>query len=176
MINKLNIYYTVGVNIGTGAACGCWKADKKRSYFEYSDEATARGLELSKLNLPLAQKIRQDFPNHQDRLPGVIADCLPDGWGRLLMDRWFRKQQVPLNQITALDRLTCLGSNAMGAFAFEPEQNLLHENAQDFSLQRLAAESQKIMQEQASDLLNEWLVQQLLQQPHSAQTITAAKP
>lgn len=92
------------------------------------------------------------------------------------MDRWFRKQQIPLNQITALDRLTCLGSNAMGAFAFEPEQNLLHENAQDFSLQRLAAESQKIMQEQASDLLNEWHVQQLLQQPHSAQTITAAKP
>lgn len=155
MINKLNIYYNGWGEYWHWGSLWLLENRQKTIVFEYSDEATARGLELSKLNLPLAQKIRQDFPSHQDRLPGVIADCLPDGWGRLLMDRWFRKQQIPLNQITALDRLTCLGSNAMGAFAFEPEQNLLHENAQDFSLQRLAAESQKIMQEQASDLLNE---------------------
>lgn len=155
MINKLNIYYDGWGEHWHWGSLWLLEDAQKTIVFEYSDAAMAHGLELSKLNLPLAQKITQDHPRHQDKLPGILADCLPDGWGRLLMDRWFRQQQIPPHQVTALDRLTYLGRNAMGAFSFEPEQSLLHENAQNFSLQILAAESQKIMQEQASDLLNE---------------------
>jgi hypothetical protein len=28
-----------------------------------------------------------DFPAHQMRLPGLVVDALPDGWGLLLMGR-----------------------------------------------------------------------------------------
>ncbi|WP_238399054.1 hypothetical protein [Photorhabdus bodei] len=32
-----------------------------------------------------------NFEHFEDWLPGFIADSLPDGWGRLLMDRFLRR-------------------------------------------------------------------------------------
>lgn len=56
--------------------------------FEYSEDAIRKGLELSRLTLPLnGARLRKDFPAHQLGLPGPVYDSLPDGWGMLLMDR-----------------------------------------------------------------------------------------
>jgi serine/threonine-protein kinase HipA len=60
--------------------------------FEYSSEALKKGLELSPLNLSLRSEAYGNFPTYQGRLPGLIADSLPDGWGLLLMDRVFKKK------------------------------------------------------------------------------------
>lgn len=155
MISRLKIYYD-----GWGEHwhwANLWLPEARSSsiVFEYTAEAINRGLELSPLNLPLCQPVTQGFPAFQDGLPGIIADCLPDGWGRLLMDRWFRKKEIPLHQISALDRLTYLGSNAMGAFCFEPEQYFSEDLAQQFSLSMLAEESQKLLQDKATDLLTQ---------------------
>src|SRR5690606_41444023 len=60
----------------------------------------------------------QDFPAHQLGLPGMISDCLPDGWGLLLMDRLFRSRGLP--PPTPLERLSFLGDRAMGALTFSP--------------------------------------------------------
>jgi serine/threonine-protein kinase HipA len=46
-------------------------------------------LELSPLHLKLRADAYGGFPTHLHRLPGLIADSLPDGWGLLLMDRLF---------------------------------------------------------------------------------------
>ncbi|HEY4712730.1 MAG TPA: type II toxin-antitoxin system HipA family toxin, partial [Aquirhabdus sp.] len=90
-------------------------------YLEYTPEAIERGLELSPRHLPLASETYGNFPAFQNRLPGLIADCLPDGWGLLLMDRFFKKfQGLDPYQITAMDRLAFLGDRAMGALTFEP--------------------------------------------------------
>ena len=62
--------------------------------FEYSAEALKRGHEFSKLNLQLRAEAYGGFPEHLDQLPGLISDSLPDGWGRLLMDRVFRSAIV----------------------------------------------------------------------------------
>lgn len=89
--------------------------------FEYSKEALQRGLELSPRHLKLGPETFGGFPLFQHRLPGLIADCLPDGWGLLLMDRFFKKHRgLDAHQITALDRLAFLGDRAMGALTFEP--------------------------------------------------------
>jgi serine/threonine-protein kinase HipA len=58
------------------------------------DEALARGIELSPIYLKLRKVAYSGFPVTQDNLPGLIADSLPDGWGRLLMDRCFQKVGV----------------------------------------------------------------------------------
>jgi serine/threonine-protein kinase HipA len=86
--------------------------------FEYSEEALRRQLELSPRMLKLRAAAYGDFPDYLTRLPGLIADCLPDGWGLLLMDRAFRK--LGLKQVSPLDRLAFIGDRAMGALAFEP--------------------------------------------------------
>lgn len=88
--------------------------------FEYTPEALAKGIELSPRSLRLRPQAYGDFPAHQHRLPGLIADALPDGWGLLLMDRLFVQQGLERSRISALDRLAFLGDRTMGALVFEP--------------------------------------------------------
>lgn len=56
-------------------------------------------------------------------LHGVFADSLPDGWGLLLQDRWFRRQGVSLNQVTQMDRLALVGVNGLGALQYAEPLN-----------------------------------------------------
>ena len=54
-------------------------------------------------------------------LHGLFHDSLPDGWGMLLMDRFFKRQfNFEPHEVTPLDRLAYLGSRAMGALEYEP--------------------------------------------------------
>jgi serine/threonine-protein kinase HipA len=126
--------------------------DGKELLFEYSPEALKRGLELSPHRLPLSDKAYGDFPDHQLKLPGLISDSLPDGWGMLLMDRLFRKQGKRLEQISPLDRLAVIGDTAMGALAFEPAAGgiLTHEDVQ---LLELARQTREVLNDKSEDLL-----------------------
>lgn len=107
--------------------------------FEYSEEAQRQRLELSPLRLPLRREAYGDFPPHLFRLPGLIADSLPDGWGLLLMDRYLRRLGLEPAAVSPLDRLALLGERALGALTFEPmtpmelpeDQTTLLELAQD---------------------------------------------
>lgn len=94
--------------------------DGRDLLFQYTPEALARGLELSPYNLPLSRDAYRDFPQHQQRLPGLVSDALPDGWGLLVMDRLFRRNGIDIATVSPLDRLAFIGEDAMGALAFEP--------------------------------------------------------
>jgi serine/threonine-protein kinase HipA len=112
--------------------------------FEYSPAALAQGLELSPLHLPLRPTAFGDFPAFQQRLPGLLADALPDGWGMLLMDRLFRKNGHDSTRMSPLDRLAFIGERAMGAFAFVPATDAEHP-APDLQLLSLAKQSQILL-------------------------------
>ena len=122
--------------------------------FEYTAEAQARGLELSPRHLKLRSAAYGDFPSHQLGLPGLIADALPDGWGMLLMDRLFRKNDIDPARVSVLDRLAFIGQRGLGALSFEPasEMGLPHENVQ---LLELAQQSRILMSGKDSALLKE---------------------
>jgi serine/threonine-protein kinase HipA len=90
----------------------------KTLLFEYTEEALRQQLELSPRMLKLRVAGYGDFPEHQLRLPGLVADSLPDGWGLLLMDRAFRRNG--LKSVSPLDRLAFIGDRAMGALSYEP--------------------------------------------------------
>jgi serine/threonine-protein kinase HipA len=55
-------------------------------------------------------------PSRFDGLMGLFDDSLPDGWGRLLL------AGLSTAQLGPLDRLSLVGSRAMGALSYEPEQ------------------------------------------------------
>lgn len=95
--------------------------------FEYSDEALQRGVELSPIYLKLRQVAYVGFPGTQDYLPGLIADALPDGWGRILMDRCFQKVGRNPAGISPLERLAFISDRAMGALLFAPPDELSHD-------------------------------------------------
>lgn len=95
--------------------------DGRRLLFEYSERALSEGLELSPRHLPLQKHAMGDFPKHLERLPGLFADALPDGWGMLLMDRLFRKQGIKPESCSPLDRLSFIGHRGLGALTYEPD-------------------------------------------------------
>lgn len=98
--------------------------DGRQLLFEYSAEALQQGLELSPRHLALRASAYDGFPDHQLRLPGLVADALPDGWGLLLMDRMFRQQGRDPASASPLDRLAFINDRAMGALTFEPSEKL----------------------------------------------------
>lgn len=120
--------------------------------FEYAPEALAQGLELSPLHLKLRAASYGDFPPHLHRLPGLIADSLPDGWGLLLMDRLFRQQG--LRNPGPLDRLAFIGDRAMGALRFVPATEPDAEEP-DWSLLSLAEESERALAGEAGVALRQ---------------------
>lgn len=120
--------------------------------FEYAPEALAQGLELSPLHLKLRATAYGSFPPHLLRLPGLIADSLPDGWGLLLMDRLFRQQG--LRHPGPLDRLAFIGDRAMGALRFVPAAEPDAEEP-DWNLLALAKESERALAGEAGAALRE---------------------
>lgn len=95
--------------------------DGQHLLFEYSAQALNEGLDLSPRHLPLQKQALGNFPRHLERLPGLFADSLPDGWGMLLMDKLFRKQGLQPEQCSPLDRLSFIGHRGLGALTYEPD-------------------------------------------------------
>lgn len=52
--------------------------------------------------------------NPFDGLVGVFADSLPDGWGRLLMDRFMLQSHIDPHEVGNLNRLAIVGTSGMG--------------------------------------------------------------
>ena len=76
-----------------------------------------------------------------DGLYGVFNDGLPDGWGRLLLDRTVEKHGLRRGQLSALDRLAYVGRNGMGALSYEPDRSQYPDDDAPLALDRLAEES-----------------------------------
>lgn len=114
-MKRLDVYYS---GWSEDWLLGSLADDGTTVLFEYSSQALERSLEFSPLNLKLRSQAYHQFPTHLNRLPGLLADSLPDGWGLLLMDRWFRQQG--LRYPGPLDRLAFVGDRAMGALRFVP--------------------------------------------------------
>lgn len=147
--------------LAAGVARGKW-------LFEYSSEALARGVELSPLLHPLGETTFADFERYQEGVPGFIADSLPDGWGRLLMDRLLRRNQLEPQRFSALDRLALLGENTMGALSYRPSLTLADDEtgAAISNLQQLAGQIQLEVSGQESEALAELV--RLGGSPHGA--------
>ncbi|MDR3220868.1 MAG: type II toxin-antitoxin system HipA family toxin [Candidatus Accumulibacter sp.] len=120
--------------------------------FEYDTEALAQGLELSPLHLKLRAPAHGGFPPFLHRLPGLIADSLPDGWGLLLMDRLFRQQG--LRSPGPLDRLAFIGDRGMGGLRFVPACEP-DAREPDWTLLALARESERALAGEADAALRE---------------------
>ena len=92
----------------------------RRIYFEYDPGFLRDPLWLSPFKLPPEPGLVE----HRDRafgpVFGLFDDSLPDGWGLLLMDRFFQQQGSALAEVSVLDRLAYLGTRTMGALTYHP--------------------------------------------------------
>ena len=122
--------------------------------FEYTDEWLSSGFSISPLSLPLEKKVLMPKPDPFEGLFGVFADSLPDGWGRLLVDRLMRKNGIDPARLGNLDRLSIVGSSGMGALTYEPEIGL-ESKENGLAYDEIAAECERLLKTEFSEKLDE---------------------
>ncbi len=126
----------------------------KTIYFEYDKEFLRKKIELSPYKLPLKNGVQVCDDNIFEGLFGLFSDSLPDGWGRLLLDRHFLKQGIAYSDITPLDRLCYIGEFSIGALSYEPiVENISVEN-QNINLDFLANSSLEILKGTSQELID----------------------
>lgn len=119
--------------------------------FAFTPEWRRTGMELAPLTLP--RDAPQDvfiFPNLAEatfcRLPGMLADALPDAFGNALIDAWMAKQGLAKSEITALDRLAYMGKRGVGALEFRPERGSHRESSAALEMKSLVEDARKLIE------------------------------
>lgn len=68
--------------------------------FEYDSNWITNGFSISPFSLPLKKQVFIPRIDPFDGLYGVFSDSLPDGWGRLLVDRMLNSQNINPREIS----------------------------------------------------------------------------
>lgn len=125
---------------------------KKRIFFEYDKSFLRDPIWLSPYKLPPENGLIEHKDLNFGPVFGLFDDSLPDGWGMLLMDRFFRKNGVDVAKLSVLDRLSFLGNSTMGALSYEPaiKKDKIDEK---IDLLKLAEESKQILSGETEDIL-----------------------
>ena len=118
-IARVNLY-------GRTAGTVRWDSRRGVAFFEYADSFIGCGLEPSPVLMPVrAGRVysfsdigRETFKG----LPGMLADSLPDTYGRALFDRWLAL--TGRHSGNTLETLCFLGKRCMGALEFEPAMDV----------------------------------------------------
>lgn len=107
-----------GMNVGTVR----WDSSYEVARFEYDAQFAGKGIEPSPLMMPVQQGRIYSFGNLNKEtfngLPGMLADSLPDTYGRALFDKWLTLTGRTVGN--PIETLCFLGQRCMGALEFEP--------------------------------------------------------
>jgi len=116
-----------------------WDDRYEVASFEYDRDFVSRGLEPSPLMMPVREGRVYSFANLGKEtfngLPGMLADALPDTYGRALFDRW-----LALTGRTSgnpIETLCFLGKRCMGALEFEPALDVGYAIQEKFEIDTL---------------------------------------
>ena len=142
-VSKLDVYFGNRL-IGTMALY-----KDTLAAFEYSKDWLKDGFSISPFSLPLEKGVFIPKLDPFGGLYGVFADSLPDGWGRLLVDRLMRRNGLNPESMGNLDRLAIVGESGMGALAYKP-QIVLSRGEEKKGLDIIAEECKEILQTEST--------------------------
>ena len=146
-LNKLDVYYH-DRHVGTMALFR-----NRLAAFEYSTDWLKDGFSISPFSLPLEKKVFMPEIDPFEGLFGVFADSLPDGWGRLLVDRLMRKNGLDPHAIGSLERLAIVGASGMGALTYRPVI-AMGKTHDELTLDEIAGECERILNTESNDNLD----------------------
>ena len=145
-IEKLSVQLDVygrTIDVGTLA----WSRQERRAYFEYGRDFLAEPLPLSPFKLAPSAGAKEAPYRPFGGLHGMFNDSLPDGWGRLLLDRRLQRQNVDYRLLTPLDRLAYLGGKGMGALRYVPHKAFANAGGSEIDIDWLATQASKVQAE-----------------------------
>lgn len=129
-----------------------WDDRYRVARFEYDHSFVGRGLEPSPLMMPVREGRIYSFADIGREtfqgLPGMLADSLPDTYGRALFARW-----LALTGRTSgnpIESLCFLGKRCMGALEFEPAMDVFHDSAIKIEIDKLVEVAKEALDEKSS--------------------------
>ena len=146
-LNKVNVFCH-NFKVGTMALY-----QNRLAAFEYDSDWLIDGFSISPFSLPLEKKVFIPKIDPFEGLFGVFADSLPDGWGRLLVDRLMRKEGYNPYEIGSLERLAIVGASGMGALTYRPVIPI-NDDYDELSLDEIAKECKKVLTSETCDNLD----------------------
>jgi serine/threonine-protein kinase HipA len=124
------------------------------AYLEFDPVFLKAGLDLSPVHHKTSAGLQLPYDTDVfEGLHGIFNDSLPDGWGRLLIDRRARQLGIEPSTLTPLDRLACVGSNGIGALCYAPTTEIWETGKDDLDLDQLAADAKKVLEGDISEVL-----------------------
>lgn len=107
--------------------------------FEYDHNFVGQGLEPSPLMMPVREGRVYSFANLGretfNGLPGLLADSLPDTYGRALFNRWLAL--MGRTSGNPIESLCFMGKRCMGALEFEPAIDVPRDTLARFEIDSL---------------------------------------
>lgn len=147
MVNLAKVYIW-----GQYAGAVLWNENVQAASFEYEPSFVEKGWDLSPLMMPLTANRTYTFRNlSKDTfmgLPGLLADALPDAYGKALLDRWLTSQGRTF--ANPVERLCYQGKRSMGALEFVPAQDDYLEQSSIIELNALVQIAAEILSQKTS--------------------------
>jgi len=128
----------------------------RTAWLEYAPSFIESHYELSPVYHRTAGGLIQPYQRDVfEGLHGVFNDSLPDGWGRLLLDRRARQLGIVPATLSPLDRLACVGINGIGALSYAPAIDAWDGERANLDLDKLAADAQRVLAGEVSEVISE---------------------
>ena len=144
-VAKVNLF---GLPVGTFR----WDEAFGVARFEYDASFASRGLEPSPLMMPVREGRVYSFADLGREtfkgLPGMLADSLPDTYGRALFDRWLAL--TGRTSSNPIETLCFLGKRCMGALEFEPAIDIAYDPNARFEIDSLVSVASDALAEKSS--------------------------
>lgn len=117
-----------------------WDGDYNMARFEYDQDFIGRGIEPSPIKMPVRKGRVYSFGEFSTSdtfkgLPGMLADSLPDAYGRALFEKWL--SMTGRQSCNPVESLCFLGKRCMGALEFEPAIEIASDANQLFEINSL---------------------------------------
>jgi serine/threonine-protein kinase HipA len=125
-----------------------WDETTRTASFEYDRAFATKGLDLSPIMMPITSPRIYSFGGLQRDtfmgLPGLLADALPDAYGKAMLDRW-----LAFNGRTAanpVERLCYQADRSMGALEFEPAQRITENDTEQIEISSLIEVARQVLE------------------------------
>ncbi len=130
-----------------------------RRIFQYDPDFSARGIEISPINLPTSETGPRSFQELNrspafEGLPGVIADSLPDRFGAALIQAHF-DANLRGQRVTAVQKLLYIGDRAPGALEYRPAEERTSEIEEALEVRELVDQARRVIEGSTRDAIAE---------------------
>ena len=144
-VAKVNMF---GIPVGTFR----WDERYEVVRYEYDSSFVGRGLEPSPLMMPVREGRIYSFGDLDKEtfkgLPGMLADSLPDTYGRTLFDKWLAL--TGRTSSNPIETLCFLGKRCMGALEFEPAMDIAYDKNAKFEIDSLVNVASEALSQKSS--------------------------